>query len=108
MTNNSLIDEGVDASFGSDVRQFLDESTGTTADKDKEFGEVGRACGKRITGIIDDSDVFRGSKDGQSSLDRKREGGEVGDGVVGHAANSSILERDDRAECARLLGIGNH
>jgi len=62
-TNNSLVNEGVDTSFGGDVCQFLNESAGTTADENKELGEIGCAIGKRITSVIDDGGVLRGGKD---------------------------------------------
>lgn len=56
--NNSLVNKGVDTSFGSNIRQFLNESAATTADKDKELGEVGRTIRKRVASIIDNSGVF--------------------------------------------------
>lgn len=95
--DNSLIDESVDTSFGGDIRQFLDERASTTTDEDEELREVGRACGKRVAGVIDNSDVLRSSEDRQGSLNGKRESGEVGDGVVGHATDGSVLKRNDGA-----------
>lgn len=74
------------------------KTAGTTPDDNQEFGQVGRGVRKGVTCVIGDCDISRGGKNRETSRDIERESCEISDRVVLYAANSRILERNDRAK----------
>ena len=72
------------------------ESARTTADEHDILGQVGRAVGKRVAGIVGNGGVLAGSVEGQGVLDSERKRAEVRDRVVRNTGNREVLEGNDR------------